>query len=58
MPLTLENARLFTATGAATVEDGALTIDGDTLTWVGRTGEAPGDGPTIDCGGPDRDARA
>ncbi len=51
MPLTLENARLFTATGAATVEDGALTIDGDALTWVGRTGEAPGDGPTIDCGG-------
>ena len=51
MSLTLENARLFTATGAATVEDGALTIDGDTLTWVGRTGEAPGDGPTIDCGG-------
>ena len=51
MPFTLENARLFTATGAATVEDGALTIDGDALTWVGRTGEAPGDGPTIDCGG-------
>jgi imidazolonepropionase-like amidohydrolase len=51
MPVTLVNARLFTATGGPPVEDDALTIDGETISWIGRASELPEGTETIDCGG-------
>ena len=39
--------RLFTSTTAGVIEDAAIVVEGDRVTWVGPAGDAPGSGSDV-----------
>lgn len=43
--------RLFTAGPQGTLDDAAVAVDGDRITWVGPAAHAPGDPDVVDLGG-------
>jgi len=48
--LVLTNARVFTGTGDAPLENGAVALEGSRIAWVGPAADAPA-GDVIDCTG-------
>jgi len=50
MGLVLANARVFTGTGERALEDAAVALDGERVSWVGPAAEAP-PGEVVDCRG-------
>ncbi|MGI9657348.1 MAG: amidohydrolase family protein [Gaiellaceae bacterium] len=51
MTLALTNATVFPATSEESIDNGTVILDGETISWVGPSGDAPVADESVDCTG-------